>query len=124
MTSQQPDTVLACNLQAIPLELRPAHQANVQRIFASVQEVQELSTGYAVRLPNETDLLQTVMAFISYERLCCPFFHFGLEIEPQQGPVWLSISGTTDVKFFIQSEEWFPASASASQPPQRIVTPS
>ncbi len=86
MTSQQSDPVLACNLQAIPLELRPAHQANAERIFASVQEVRELPTGYALRLPNETELLQTVVAFLSYERLCCPFFHFGLEIEPEQGP--------------------------------------
>jgi len=86
MTSQQSDPVLACNLQAIPLELRPAHQANAERIFASVQEVRELPTGYALRLPNETELLQTVVAFLSYERLCCPFCHFGLEIEPEQGP--------------------------------------
>lgn len=88
MTSQQSDPVLACNLQAIPQELRSAHQANAERILASVQEVRELSTGYALRLPNEADILQTVLAFLSYERLCCPFFHFGLEIEPEQGPVW------------------------------------
>ena len=110
MTSQQPDTVLACNLHAIPRELLPAHQANAQRIFSSIQAVQELPRGYALRLPNETDLLQTVMAFITYERLCCPFFHFGLEIEPQQGPIWLRLSGTEDVKFFLQSQEWFATS--------------
>ena len=98
MTSQQSNPILACNLQAIPQELRPAHQANAERIFASVQEVRELPTGYALRLPNETDLLQTVVAFLSYERLCCPFFHFGLEIEPEQGPVWLRLSGSADVK--------------------------
>jgi len=107
MTSQQSDPVLACNLQAIPHELRPTHEANAQRIFASVQEVQELPTGYALRLPNETDLLQTIMAFITYERLCCPFFHFGLEIEPELGPIWLRLTGAEDVKSFIQSQEWF-----------------
>lgn len=93
--------------QAIPREQLPAHQANAQRIFASVQEVQELPTGYALRLPNETGLLQTIIAFISYERLCCPFFQFGLEIEPQQGPIWLRLTGTEDVKLFLQSQEWF-----------------
>ena len=107
MTSQQSDPVLACNLQAIPRELLLAHQANAQRIFASIQEVQELPTGYALRLPNETGFLQSVMAFITYERLCCPFFRFGLEIEPQQGPVWLRLTGTEDVKLFLQSQEWF-----------------
>ena len=107
MTSQQSDPIMACNLQAIPRELLPTHQANAQRIFDSVQEVQELPTGYGLRLPNETDLLQTIMAFISYERLCCPFFRFGLEIEPEQGPVWLRLTGTEEVKLFLESQEWF-----------------
>jgi hypothetical protein len=104
MTSERPDPILACNVHAIPSELRPVHQANTERIFASVQEVQELPTGYALRLPNETDLLQTVVAFISYERLCCPFFRFALEIEPEQGPVWLKLTGDVDVKPFLASE--------------------
>ncbi len=98
---QQSEPILACNLQAIPQELRSAHQANIERVFAGVQEVQELPTGYALRLANETELLQTVVAFISYERLCCPFFHFELDIEPEQGPIWLRLSGTADVKLFI-----------------------
>lgn len=99
---QQSEPILACNLQAIPQERRPAHQANIERVFASVQEVQELPTGYALRLPNETEMLQTVVAFISYERLCCPFFHFELDIAPEQGPIWLRLSGTTDVKPFME----------------------
>ena len=108
MSSQQSDPVLACNITAIPKELRPVHQTNTQRVFASVQEVRELSTGYAWRLPNETDLLQTLAAFLSYERLCCPFFHFTLEIEPDQGPIWLQITGVSDMREFIQSEGWIP----------------
>ncbi len=104
MTSEQPNPVLACNIQAIPQELRPLHQANTERLFAAVQEVKELPTGYTIRLPNEADLLQSIMAFISYERLCCPFFHFKLDIAPEQGPVWLSLTGTTDIKAFLHSE--------------------
>jgi hypothetical protein len=108
MSFQPSDPVLACNIAAIPKEVRPGHQANTERVFASVQEVRELSTGYALRLANETDLLQTVVAFLSYERLCCPFFHFKLEIEPNQGPVWLHITGVIDVKDFLQSEGFVP----------------
>jgi hypothetical protein len=102
--TERADPILACNVHAIPGEMRPVHQANTERIFASVQEVQELPTGYALRLPNETDLLQMVVAFISYERLCCPFFRFALEIEPEQGPVWLKLTGDVDVKPFLASE--------------------
>ena len=109
MTSQQPNPIFACNTQAIPQEFRATHQANTERIFASVQEVQELQTGYALRLPNETDLLQTIVAFISYERLCCPFFRFGVEVEPEQGPVWLRLTGAVDVKPFLQSQGFSPS---------------
>jgi hypothetical protein len=108
MTSQQSNAVLACNVQAIPQELRPTHQASVARILASVQEVRELPTGYALRLPNEMDILQAVVAFISYERLCCPFFRFELEVEPEQGPVWFRLSGATDVKPFVRGLGWVP----------------
>jgi hypothetical protein len=104
MTSEQTNPVFACDIQAIPQELRPLHQANTERILSAAQEVRELPTGYALRLPYETDLLQTIVAFISYERLCCPFFRFGLEIAPEQGPIWLSLTGATDVKLFLQSE--------------------
>lgn len=116
MSSQQSDPVLACNIAAIPKAFRLVHQTNTERVFASVQEVRELSTGYGWRLPNETDLLQTVMAFLSYERLCCPFFHFTLEVEPDQGPMWLQITGASDVREFIRSEGWIrPMNSSPSE---------
>lgn len=118
MTGIQSDPVLACNVFAIPKNYRPIHEANTKRIFASIQEMQELSTGYAWRLPNETELLQTVVAFLSYERLCCPFFHFRLEIEPDQGPVWLQITGAVDVKAFLRSEG---LALSANVPPRESV---
>ncbi len=108
MLFQPSDPVLACNSTAIPQEVRPLHQANTKRIFTSVQEVRELETGYALRLADETDLLQTVVAFLRYERLCCPFFYFKLEMEPNQGPVWLHITGVTDVKAFLRSEGFAP----------------
>jgi hypothetical protein len=55
-------------------------------------------------LPDETHIFQTVASFIRYERLCCPFFHFSLEVEPDQGAIWFSITGAVDMKAFLQSE--------------------
>ncbi|HEU5379137.1 MAG TPA: hypothetical protein VFV38_27255 [Ktedonobacteraceae bacterium] len=104
MSFQPSDPVLVCNSTAIPKEVRPLHQANTKRIFSSVQEVRELETGYALRIADEADLLQTVVTFLCYERLCCPFFHFTLEMEPDQGPVWLHMTGVTDVKAFLRKE--------------------
>ena len=102
MVSQPSEPVLACDISAIPQEYRPVHQSSIERIFSSAQEMQELPTGYAWRLPNETDLLPTIAAFLQYERLCCPFFHFTLEIEPNHGAIWLKITGSSGVKAFIE----------------------
>lgn len=104
MTTSKHEPVLACNLGAIPKEQRAAHEATARRIFTATQQVREHSTGYALRLPNETAMLQDIVTYISNERLCCPFFHFTLEIEPEQGPVWLSLTATVDVKEFLVSE--------------------
>jgi hypothetical protein len=85
--------------QAEKRSLRKGHSADVLKTHGMV-----LATGYAWRLPNETDIFQTVASFIRYERLCCPFFHFSLEVEPDQGPIWFSITGAVDMKAFLQSE--------------------
>jgi hypothetical protein len=110
MSNPSSGPILACNSTAIPHEVRPLHQANTRRIFASVQEVRELETGYGLRFADEDDLLSTVAAFLRYERLCCPCFHFTLEMEPDHGPIWLSITGAIDMKAFLRSEGLVPPS--------------
>jgi hypothetical protein len=45
-----------------------------------------------------------VAEFIANERLCCPFFGFTVEVEPQGGALWLHLTGRDGVKSFIQAE--------------------
>ena len=94
----------ACDMTAIAADLRSAHLATISRLFRAVESHRELPNGYAFRLPNESDLLLTAAEFIAFERLCCPFFGFGLEIEPEGGAVWLSLTGREGVKPFILAE--------------------
>jgi hypothetical protein len=42
--------------------------------------------------------------FMALERLCCPFLNFVLEIEPDQGPLWLKLTGPEGVKQVLQTE--------------------
>jgi hypothetical protein len=94
----------ACNMSAIPPEERGRHIAAIEAVFGAVEEVQELPDGYSFRLANETALLLKVADFLAKERLCCPFFGFALQIEPEGGAVWLSLTGRAGVKPFIQAE--------------------
>lgn len=89
---------LACDLTAIPTSDREEHIVTAPQLFAASQEVQELSNGYAIRFLNEQGKFMAIAKFIENERLCCPFFNFGLNIEPNNGPIWLRLTGGDGVK--------------------------
>lgn len=91
----------ACDLTAINKDEREKHKKASQKVFGSVQDFRELDDGYAFRLPAETDVVEKAGSFMSRERLCCPFFNFGLEVAPDHGPVWLKLKGDERVKEFI-----------------------
>ena len=78
--------------------------ATALEVFQAVQSIRELSNGFAFRLPNETTLLMKTAEFIASERLCCPFFGFTVELEPEGGSLWLHLTGRDGVKPFIQAE--------------------
>jgi hypothetical protein len=99
-----PQSVIACNLSAIPVEERGQHSVTAQEVFACVEEVKEESNGYALRLPTDSALVLKVADFIANERLCCPFFEFTLRVTPNGGPIWLNLGGDESVKAFIKSE--------------------
>jgi len=98
------DSPFACDMTAIAPEQRGAHIVAIERLFRSVQDMRELPDGYAFELPNESDVLLTAAQFITLERLCCPFFGFGIEVEREGGSVWLSLTGREGVKPFIMAE--------------------
>jgi hypothetical protein len=98
------ESPFACIMDAIEPSKRQQHIATAKFVFAAVNEVRELPNGYAFRLPNAPEMLRKVGDFISLEQLCCPFFGFTLEVEPEGGGVWLQLTGREEVKSFIQAE--------------------
>lgn len=93
-----------CDMNAFTPAERSEHIAAIRSLFRLVQEVRELPDGYAFRLPSEADLLTKSAEFIAKERLCCPFFGFKLELEPEGGALWLHLTGSEGVKPFILAE--------------------
>jgi len=91
-------------MTAIPPSERGQHVAAIEEVFGAVEEIRELPDGYSFRLENETTLLVKVADFIAKERVCCPFFGFAVQIEPEGGALWLSLTGREGVKPFIRAE--------------------
>lgn len=93
---------IACDVTAIDADVRPTHLTAAEQLLRhDAAEVQELSDGYAFRFGAEQ--YAQVTAFIANERLCCPFFTFTLEVTPTQGPLWLRMSGSEEIKGFLKS---------------------
>src|SRR5690242_3726437 len=108
ITHAPQDIPLACDLMAIPAQEREAHELLAKQLFFEVvPERHELTDGYAFRF--RADQYPLLAEFIASERLCCPFFHFTLEVTPAQGPLWLRLMGGEGVKEFIEAE--FPKEA-------------
>lgn len=97
-------TPFACDMSALSPTERQQHVATIDDVFGAVREIRERADGYSFRLANEEDVLMRVAAFVAKERRCCPFFGFGIEIEPDGGALWLRLTGAEGVKPFIKME--------------------
>ena len=102
-TNSNEEQALACDLTAIPSDVREEHVLSAPQLFAQAQQVQELPDGFAIRFLNEPGRFMAIAKFIENERLCCPFFNFGLEIEPNNGPLWMRLTGGEGVKEILQT---------------------
>lgn len=102
--NQEQETTFACDMFALTPDERTHHASASEALFAEVQEIRESANGYTFRLPQESSTLPRVADFITYERLCCPFFAFNVEVEPQGGPIWVGLLGEEGVKAFIIAE--------------------
>jgi hypothetical protein len=94
----------ACVMEAIEPGKREAHTATAKFLFRRVNEIREMPDGYSFRFSETPDLLQKLVEFIRLEKLCCPFFGFMIEIEPEGGSAWLKLTGREGVESFIQAE--------------------
>lgn len=91
-----------CNIAVLTEEELTQYQELATTLRSSVQETKELKNGFAFRLPP--DAIVSTTQWIAYERKCCPFFEFELEIAKDSGPVWLRITGDRGIKEFIRTE--------------------
>jgi hypothetical protein len=93
-----------CDMSAIEPRQRKQHLATAVALFRAVEAMHELPNGYAFRLPNDAPVLRQTAEFIMREKVCCPFFGFSVEIEPEGGPLWLRLTGEEGIKPFIRAE--------------------
>lgn len=92
---------VACRLDARGLAER---REQARRLHAAVHETRELVDGLALRFPGDAVSVLALAEFVVAERRCCPFFTFTLELEPDEGPAWLTVRGPEGAKEFLREE--------------------
>ena len=90
---------VACTLSP---ETLAARRAGLLPAFALEAETREQAPdGLRLRFSASTERLQRIAAVIDAERPCCRFLRFDLTVEPDGGPVWLTLSGPPGTKEFL-----------------------
>lgn len=93
-----------CNLKALtPAERGQLHQL-IEKLKAARIETKELPDGYAFRLQTDLISITDLADWISNEQKCCHFFDFAIELQRDNGPVWLRLRGREGVKAFMRHE--------------------
>jgi len=92
---------LACDLNAISASDRPRYNELRRMVGAAVAGQRELPDGVSIQISTERMALAQLAEWISFERKCCPFFEFTIDVAPKSGPVWLSLTGRAGVKEFL-----------------------
>lgn len=94
--------VIACDPSPITPEQRERWMVIVKQLYGATLEIRDLPDGYALRLPNSSEMLLLIAEDLNMERLCCPFLRYTVVLEPQHGPFWLHMTGGNGVKEFLR----------------------
>ena len=98
MDSQLP---IACALS--DTAFRQRREGLLQTVAAAVVKKHELANGFAYCFPPEPKWIAELAQVITFERECCPFLQFALRVEPENGPIWLELTGPEGTKDFLKS---------------------
>src|SRR5277367_4394475 len=92
---------IACDLGAIAATDRPRYYGLRSMLRPAAVGKRELPNGIAIQISTERMTLAQVAEWISFERKCCPFLEFRIDVAPKSGPVWVSLTGRAGVKEFL-----------------------
>jgi len=76
----------------------------MRKLDEATLETTELADGYAFKLQPAAVAITEVAEWITYERLCCPFFSFEVELQPENRELWLRLRGGEKVKEFLRPD--------------------
>lgn len=98
------NTGFYCNWKAFSVVERARHLQLTHKIDHARIETVELVSGFAFRFEEGSVSIAELAEWVSAERKCCPFLDFEIELQGNNGPLWLKLRGKEGVKAFMRSE--------------------
>ena len=98
------DVPLVCDMGVFTSTQREAHIQNTHQLIQSVRSIGELENGYEFIFPGESRIISMVSEFILNERLCCPFLKFTMNVDSNDEPITLSLTGPIGTQEFLRAE--------------------
>ena len=90
---------IICTLQPDALQTR--REGLLSELRRRVRNLEERPDGYRLHFEGGTDTLALVAAVVEAERQCCRFLRFAIHVEPDDGPVYLDLSGPPGTRDFL-----------------------
>src|SRR5438067_9116146 len=117
---------LACDRLALSPDARTRHFDELEpQLLAARTGLRELPNGYALRLPADAKTIQLVAEWAAGERLCCPFFDMDIRLEPEGGPLWLTLTGRDGTKDVIAANaSWLETPSNVAVAPEPAIASS
>jgi hypothetical protein len=70
-------------------------------LLRRVEASEETENGWRLRFA--ADAWPAVAETVGAERTCCRFLRFHVVVEPDEGPIWLTLSGPPGTREFLES---------------------
>ena len=90
---------VVCTLTPATMATRKADL--LPRLVKRAESMDDTADGLRVRLPS--DALSAILTTVDAERQCCRFLRFEITVEPDGGPIWLSLSGPPGTREFLSA---------------------
>ena len=83
-----------------PDELRSRREGLLSELGRRVQKHEDRPEGYRLEFASGDDTLMLVASVVEAERQCCRFLRFAIQVEPDDGPIYLDLSGPPGTRQF------------------------
>jgi hypothetical protein len=88
--------LIACTLS--PEELLTRRKNLLPGLAAQAEQITSIPNGVELRMPSSPDSVTAIARVVDAERGCCRFLGFAITVEPNLGPITLTITAPPEAQ--------------------------